>query len=100
MEQLTNERLEKYINLTNKALKKVKITKEGSILSWEDTAKDFFDMANRYYKDALYFKDNKQEMNAFAAINYAHGWLDAGARIGLFDVDNDNVLFTVDPKNI
>ncbi|MFP4403626.1 MAG: DUF357 domain-containing protein [Nanoarchaeota archaeon] len=97
MEQLTKERLEKYINLTNKALNKVKIQKNGRI-NFEEAAKDFLDMANRYYKDALYFKKNNQEINAFAAINYAHGWLDAGARIGLFDVDNDNVLFTVDPK--
>ena len=37
-------------------------------------------------------------VNAFAALNYAHGWLDAGARLGLFDVDGDNVLFTVDAK--
>jgi len=37
-------------------------------------------------------------VNAFACLNYAHGWLDAGARLGLFDVDGDNVLFTVDEK--
>jgi hypothetical protein len=35
-------------------------------------------------------------VNAFAALNYAHGWLDAGARLGLFDVDHDSTLFTVD----
>jgi hypothetical protein len=35
-------------------------------------------------------------VTAFAALNYAHGWLDAGARLGLFDVGKDNVLFTVD----
>ena len=36
-------------------------------------------------------------VTAFAALNYAHGWLDAGARLGFFDVGKDNVLFTVDP---
>ena len=35
-------------------------------------------------------------VTAFAALNYAHGWLDAGARIGLFDVGHDSELFTVD----
>ena len=34
-------------------------------------------------------------VNAFAALNYAHGWLDAGARLGIFDV-HDSKLFTVD----
>ena len=32
---------------------------------------------------------------AFGALNYAHGWLDAGARLGLFDVDEDDQLFTL-----
>ncbi len=34
-------------------------------------------------------------MNAFAAVNYAHGWLDAGARLGVFDVGADDRLFTL-----
>jgi hypothetical protein len=58
-------------------------------------AKDFFDMASRYYNDAAHFKKHKDYVLAFAALNYAHGWLDAGARIGLFDV-HDSTLFTVD----
>jgi|TARA_B100001971_G_C18172679_1_gene528113 hypothetical protein len=56
------------------------------------------DMASRYYSDAQHFADKGDKVNAFAALNYAHGWLDAGARLGLFDVDGDNVLFTVDAK--
>ncbi len=58
-------------------------------------AKDFYDMASRYYSDAKHFKKNNDYVLAFAALNYAHGWLDAGARIGLFDV-HDSTLFTVD----
>lgn len=98
MEKLTEERLKKYIEITAKAIDKVKIKKEGQIDSWEYTAEDFFDMARRYYDDALYFRKNGRDVDAFAAVNYAHGWLDAGARIGLFDVDGDNTLFTVDKK--
>jgi len=65
-------------------------------------AKDFYDMASRYYSDAQHFRKNKDHVLAFAALNYAHGWLDAGARIGLFEV-HDSTLFTVDDledKNI
>ena len=61
-------------------------------------AKDFMDMAERYYSDAKHFESKGEIVTAFAALNYAHGWLDAGARLGLFDVDGDNVLFTVDEK--
>jgi len=31
-------------------------------------------------------------------LNYAHGWLDAGARLGIFDVKGDSRLFTVDEE--
>ncbi|HLC87285.1 MAG TPA: DUF357 domain-containing protein [Candidatus Nanoarchaeia archaeon] len=95
MDKITNEKLDRYFTITNKALKKVKIVKTGEI-DFEKAAKDFLDMAQRYYDDAKHFRDKKDYINAFACINYAHGWLDAGARIGLFDVDHDSELFTVD----
>ena len=61
-------------------------------------AEDFLDMASRYVKDAEYFLTEKKDaVLAFAALNYAHGWLDAGARIRLFKV-KDSRLFTVDDK--
>ncbi|MFW6013550.1 MAG: DUF357 domain-containing protein [Nanoarchaeota archaeon] len=96
MEELTEDRLNKYLEVTSKALAKVKINNQGNISSWESVANDFFDMAKRYYDDALYFRKQGRDVDAFAAVNYAHGWLDAGARIGLFDVGRDNTLFTVD----
>ena len=96
--KITDKKLDKYFDVTGRALKKVKIVSKGSI-NFKDTAEDFFDMASRYYKDAEFFRKKGDIVNAFAALNYAHGWLDAGARIGLFDVDHDNVLFTVDPKD-
>ena len=76
-------------------IEKVKI-KEKCEINCEKAAKDFLDMAKRYFSDAKHFKDKGDIVTAFAALNYAHGWLDAGARIGLFDVDHDNELFTVD----
>ena len=93
--KITDEKLEHYFDLTGRALKKVKIVEEGKI-DFKKAAEDFFDMASRYYADAKHFKEKGDIVNAFAALNYAHGWLDAGARLHLFDVDGDNVLFTVD----
>ena len=52
-------------------------------------------MANCYYSDAKHFRECGDIVTAFAAVNYAHAWLDCGARIGLFDVDGDDVLFTL-----
>jgi hypothetical protein len=34
-------------------------------------------------------------VNALAAFSYGHAWMDAGARIGLFDVPESGHLFTV-----
>ena len=90
---ITKEKLDKYFSITKEALDMAKDKFDSSRLP---EAEDFFDMASRYYSDAEHFFNDKKDMVlAFAALNYAHGWLDAGARIGLFQV-KDSRLFTVD----
>lgn len=90
---ITSEKLKQYFSITHQALEKAKVALDKSRLK---EAKDFLDMAQRYYDDAHYFLEKKNDaVLAFAALNYAHGWLDAGARIRLFMV-KDNRLFTVD----
>jgi hypothetical protein len=93
--EITPEKLKKYFDVTSRALKKVKIAKAAQI-DWDAKAKDFLDMAQRYFSDAKHFEKKGDIVTAFAALNYAHGWLDAGARLGFFDVDHDDTLFTVD----
>ncbi len=90
---ITLEKLNQYFSITQEALAKAKHAFDPTRKA---QAEDFFDMAQRYYDDAHYFLEKKQDaVLAFAALNYAHGWLDAGARIGLFQV-KDAHLFTVD----
>jgi uncharacterized protein len=90
---ITKEKVEQYFNITKEALEKAKDAFDSERLS---IAEDFFDMASRYYSDAEHFYKEKEDLVlAFAALNYAHGWLDAGARIKLFKV-KDSRLFTVD----
>ena len=94
MTTITNQRIEKYFAVTEKAFTMAK--ESGNRLPAMQTQReDFLDMIERYIKDAHHFEEKGDRVNAFAALNYAHGWLDAGARIGLFDV-HDSVLFTVD----
>ena len=95
MDKITTEKLNKYFDVTSRALKKVKIVKDVKI-DVKKSAEDFLDMAKRYFEDAKHFRDKGDVVTAFAALNYAHGWLDAGARLGLFDVGHDSELFTVD----
>jgi uncharacterized protein len=91
-DKITKEKLDKYFSITKEALEMAKDRFDSSRLA---EAEDFFDMASRYYSDAGHFRDKEDWVLAFAALNYAHGWLDAGARIGLFQV-KDSKLFTVD----
>ncbi|MBS3169240.1 DUF357 domain-containing protein [Candidatus Woesearchaeota archaeon] len=90
---ITEEKLHKYFSVTEKALA---LAKQAFDPARNEQAVDFFQMAQAYFSDARHFHRDKQDfVLAFAALNYAHGWLDAGARIGLFQV-SDNTLFTVD----
>ncbi len=92
---ITQQKLDKYFDVTSRALKKAKIDGEKKI-EWKKSAEDFLDMAQRYFSDAKHFREKGDIVTSFAALNYAHGWLDAGARLGFFDVEHDNELFTVD----
>ena len=95
MDLITDKKLEKYFEVTKKALEKAE--KSGNRTNLKEERKDFLDMIKRYVSDAEHFEKKADKVNAFAALNYAHGWLDAGARIGIFDV-HDSKLFTVDDK--
>jgi hypothetical protein len=90
---VSDEKLEKYFRITKEALDMVKA--KGLDQKRKAQAMDALDMAQRYYDDALHFKKKGELVTAFAALNYAHGWLDCGARLGLFKV-KDSRLFTVD----
>ncbi|MEK6757686.1 MAG: DUF357 domain-containing protein [Nanoarchaeota archaeon] len=88
---ITPQKIEKYYDLTSKALK---IAKKSIIKGKEQHAKEIIDMVENYLSDAKHFEKNSDLVNAFAAINYAHGWLDAGVRLDVFDVEDDK-LFTI-----
>lgn len=93
MESIKEDKLKKYFKITEEALEKAKQTPEN--LDLEKARENFIDMIERYISDAKHFQEKGKVVDAFAAINYAHGWLDAGATIGLWDV-KDNRLFTKD----
>jgi len=84
-------RIDKYRKITETALKKA----EKSISkSREKQAKQILTMVKCYLSDSVYFEKQNNLVDAFAAINYAHGWLDCGARLGIFKV-KDSKLFTI-----
>ena len=89
---ITKEKIEKYKALTSSALEAAKAAtvRKGR----EKEAKEIIDMVTNYLSDVRYFEKRGDFVNAFAALNYAHGWLDSGAKLGIFNV-NDSRLFTI-----
>jgi uncharacterized protein len=88
---ITIEKLKKYFNLTTRALEEIK---KKIVKNKKKEAKEIIEMASNYLSDAHYFEKKKDLVNAFASLNYAHGWIDSGVRLGIFDV-HDNKLFTI-----
>lgn len=60
-----------------------------------EVAVTFADLAEAYLADGRHFRDEGDLVNAIAAFSYGHAWLDAGARLGLFDVPTEGSLFTI-----
>jgi len=88
---ITKQTIEKYYNITKKAFE---IVKKSIAKNKQKQAKEIIQMVDCYLSDSKHFEKNKDYVNAFGAIYYAHGWLDCGARLKIFNV-TDNSLFTI-----
>jgi hypothetical protein len=59
-----------------------------------DAGAECEEMARSYLDDGRHFREQDDLVNALASFSYGYGWLDAGVRMGLFDVPDDSDLFT------
>jgi len=89
--KITKEKLKKYFEITEKALEKAR---KKIIKGKVSEAHEIINMVENYLSDARHFEKQNNLVDAFAAINYAHGWLDSGVRLEIFNV-RDNKLFTI-----
>ena len=96
IEAAAEKQLQKYLAMTEKALTLVRIAATDKNSREYKSAADFLQMAKSYLSDSRHFAKKGDVLTAIAAASYAHAWLDAGARLGLFKVDNSSDLFTVD----
>ncbi len=90
-DKVTKEKIEKYFVLTSTALEEVK---KNIISGKGKEAKEIIDMVKNYLSDAKHFEEKGDFVDSFAALNYAHGWLDSGVRLEIFNVKDDK-LFTI-----
>ncbi|MBI3037051.1 DUF357 domain-containing protein [Candidatus Woesearchaeota archaeon] len=94
--EAAENKLERYWSMTGEALTLVKIAAADKNSKAYKAAVDFLAMAKNYLSDSKHFAKKGDVLTAIAAASYAHAWLDAGARLGLFKVDSSSGLFTVD----
>jgi hypothetical protein len=95
MEQhaVLEEKVKRYGDLLDKALKAFEIAaQENSHL--RKVADDFSNMASSYYDDGMHFMEEGDMVNALVCFSYGHAWLDAGVKLGVFKVSDEN-LFTI-----
>ena len=86
--------LDRYLRLTHEALERVRpASPDRSFL--RGASDDFLGMARAYLADAEHFSAAGDEERALAAVSYAHGWLDAGVRLGILDGGGDDQRFTL-----
>ncbi|WP_297516649.1 DUF357 domain-containing protein [Thermococcus sp.] len=89
--EVTDEKLQKYFRITEEALKRLEVAvHEKSLL--HAVARDFLTMAKSYFEDARYYYEKGDYVTAFAALNYAHGFIDAGVRLGVFKGEDDRLF--------
>ncbi|MGA8542668.1 MAG: DUF357 domain-containing protein [Thermoplasmata archaeon] len=86
--------LEKYLRLTHEALERVSAAPPARSFL-RGASDDFLSMARAYLADAETFSASGDVERALAAASYAHGWLDAGVRLGILDGGDDDQRFTL-----
>lgn len=89
-----DEKTDRYERLLSEAIAAAEpVPPDGTPLA--EAAAEYFEMAESYLTDGRHFRSDGDPVNALAAFSYGHAWLDAGARIGLFEVPTEGHLFTV-----
>ena len=77
LERVTRERVEKYLDITDRARKKAtSLCSEGSLDAQRLSV--MMRMADDYASDAAHFLSIGDYVRAFGAINYAHAWMTKG----------------------
>jgi hypothetical protein len=88
-----DEKVKRYERLLKEGLGKAEIAPIERSHMYK-VAEDFRTMAGSYYNDGVHFIRMNDPVNALVCFSYGHAWLDAGAKLGIFNVD-DETLFTI-----
>jgi uncharacterized protein len=90
-DKITKDSLKKYREITQKAFS---IAKKSIAKNKKEEGDKIIEMVECYLSDSNHFEKKQDFVNAYGAIYYAHGWIDCGARLKIFEVTDDK-LFTI-----
>ncbi|MFB6091720.1 MAG: DUF357 domain-containing protein [Haloquadratum sp.] len=90
-----DEKTDRYERMFADALEVAEIAVPASTPLGEAAA-EIREMAASYLADGRHFREDDDPVNALAAFSYGYGWLDAGVRLGLFEVPDETALFTTE----
>ena len=88
-----DEKVNRYETLLRRALSSFEVAPQDKS-HLRKVAEDFSTMAKAYYDDGRFFLEHDDKVNALACFSYGHAWLDAGVKLGVFKVNDEN-LFTI-----
>lgn len=89
--EISSEKVLDYLKMARDALDEIEYSSHEDTKLY-DVAEDFEGLARAYFEDAKYYVLQKDLVTAFGALNYAHGLLDAGVRLGVFEIENDEIF--------
>ena len=84
MDDDLKERTEREISMMEKVFRALSVKDDENKLSSE-----FFDMSSNYFNDSKFFMEKKDYIRAFEAIVISWAYIDAGIKVGLFEVPVD-----------
>jgi hypothetical protein len=84
MDDDLKERTEREISMMEKVFRALSVKDDENKLSSE-----FFDMSSNYFNDSKFFMEKKDYIRAFEAVVISWAYIDAGIKIGLFEVPVD-----------
>lgn len=94
MENDLPEVCRKYLSMADSAVEKIHgYGPKDSFI--ETISEDYMKMIRGYISDAHFFYEKGDYIRCLSAVNYAYGWIDAGARFGILDVQGDHKNFTL-----
>ncbi|HOL42162.1 MAG TPA: DUF357 domain-containing protein [Methanospirillum sp.] len=85
--------LNEYASLLKTSINEiVLLNRQGS--PYHILGSEILQMIRSYLQDSEFFFNNGDMVNQYASLVYAHGWMNAGAYLGLYDLSGDSISYT------